>query len=177
LPLSHYPDVDDGAVAFPATLRVAWAVCTKDCGGSDFVVEGSGALCDFNGRPMRDVTAQDYVLKGARSNAGGDARLKIAVARAYLAEASKEVTDEDYPEAEPGDAKFWAEIEVSYAVCVKACGNAEYIISGGTQICPCCGRTMFRTASRDYVLDDDELRSRGYGPDWSTGCWANVSGG
>jgi hypothetical protein len=177
LPLSDYPDVDDDAVPFPETIRIASTVCTTDCGGTDFIVEGSGAVCDFNGRPMREVTAQDYILKDPLLNTGGVGLWESAVERAFLAEASKGIPDKDYPDAKPDEAKFWAEIEVSYAVCVKSCGNAEYIVSGGTQICPCCGRTMFRTSSRDYVVDDEELRSRGYGPDWSTGCWVNTSGG
>jgi hypothetical protein len=56
------------------------------------------------------------------------------------------------PRADPGTTGFPTEIHVAYAVCREVCGNTEYIEDGGSQICPCCGKTMFRTAVRKYAL-------------------------
>lgn len=57
---------------------------------------------------------------------------------------------EDYPEVESVD--FPEEIYVAYAVCSKECGNREFIVDGQTQVCEHCGKQMFRTEVRKYVL-------------------------
>lgn len=57
---------------------------------------------------------------------------------------------EDYLEVESVD--FPEEIYVAYAVCSKECGNREFIVDGQTQVCEHCGKQMFRTEVRKYVL-------------------------
>ena len=46
------------------------------------------------------------------------------------------------------------EICIAFAVCGKDCGHKEFIVDGGTQICPCCGRNMFRTETKMYLLSE-----------------------
>jgi hypothetical protein len=50
---------------------------------------------------------------------------------------------------------FTPEIIVAIAVCHPDCGTQELIVDGSTQQCQRCGRLMFRTEVRKYVLADD----------------------
>jgi hypothetical protein len=65
---------------------------------------------------------------------------------------------EDYPEVE--DVDFPEEIYIAYAVCGKYCGNKEFIVDGQTQVCEYCGKQMFRTVVRKYVLSNTENRDK-----------------
>lgn len=57
---------------------------------------------------------------------------------------------EDYPDVE--NVNFPDEIFIAYAVCGKECGNREFIVDGQTQVCEYCGKQMFRTEVRKYML-------------------------
>ncbi|MHB8984188.1 MAG: hypothetical protein ACYC4E_02410 [Carboxydocellales bacterium] len=61
---------------------------------------------------------------------------------------------EDYPEVD--SIEFPKEVHIAYAVCGKVCGNREFIVDGQSQVCQYCGRIMYRTLVRKYVLADTE---------------------
>ncbi len=63
---------------------------------------------------------------------------------------------ECYPEVKPEDVKFPKEIYIAYAVCSKECDTRQFIVDGSTQICEYCGKSMFRTEVRKYVLAEDQ---------------------
>jgi len=50
--------------------------------------------------------------------------------------------------------EFPKEIYVAFAICGKKCGNKEFIIDGQTQVCQYCGKLMFRTEVKRYILDE-----------------------
>jgi RNA polymerase subunit RPABC4/transcription elongation factor Spt4 len=54
------------------------------------------------------------------------------------------------------DVEFPKEIFVAFAVCGKSCGNMEFITDGQTQVCQYCGKLMFRTDVKKYVLFQEE---------------------
>jgi len=58
----------------------------------------------------------------------------------------------DYPEVDGDDVQFPEYVPVAYAVSVKECGCAEFIVEGSTQICEYCGTLMYRVATRWYRL-------------------------
>lgn len=60
---------------------------------------------------------------------------------------------EEYPEI--GNVEFPKEIYIAFAVCGKSCGNMEFITDGQTQVCQHCGKLMFRTDVRKYVLSEE----------------------
>lgn len=75
----------------------------------------------------------------------------------YWDKADRGIKMSDYPEVNDAEVQFPEYIPVTYAVSVKDCGNAEFIVDGSTQICEYCGTTMFRTATRWYrVLNPEE---------------------
>jgi len=60
-----------------------------------------------------------------------------------------------YPQSEypkVSGVEFPDEVSVAYAVCGRDCGAREFIVDGQTQVCQHCGRLMFRTEVRKYVL-------------------------
>ena len=63
----------------------------------------------------------------------------------------------DYPEVDSID--FPMDMPIAYAVCVRECGNAEFIVDGSTQICEYCGGTMFRTEVRTYALHAESAQA------------------
>jgi hypothetical protein len=58
---------------------------------------------------------------------------------------------EDYPQIEKVD--FPEEIYIAYAVCGNECGSKEFIVDGQTQVCQHCGKLMFRTEVKKYVIE------------------------
>ena len=57
----------------------------------------------------------------------------------------------DYPEVK--SVEFPNEIHIAYAVCGNECGNREFIVDGQTQVCQYCGKLMFRTEVKKYILN------------------------
>jgi len=74
--------------------------------------------------------------------------------REYWKRASQGISLKDYPEVQ--DVEFPSEIYIAFAVCGRDCGAQTFIVDGGPQICELCGRVMFRTFVRRYVLASDE---------------------
>lgn len=60
----------------------------------------------------------------------------------------------DYPAV--NDVQFPTQIYIAYAVCGKECGNKEFIVDGQSQVCQYCGKLMFRTDVKKYVLSVEE---------------------
>jgi len=58
-----YPD--PGAVAFPETMPVAYAVCHPECGAREFIVDGSTQECQYCGGLMFRTEVREYVLRDA----------------------------------------------------------------------------------------------------------------
>ena len=73
----------------------------------------------------------------------------------YWKKAGEGISLEDYPEIDDEQVDFPAEIHIAYAVSTKDCGLREFIVDGSTQICQYCGKMMYRTAVRRYVLAPD----------------------
>ena len=82
----------------------------------------------------------------------------MEIEREYWRKASEGISLDDYPEVDEKNIAFPEEIFITYAVSVKECGFNEFIVDGGTQICYYCGKVMFRTAVRRYVLAPDESK-------------------
>ena len=55
--------VDPGPVTFPATLPVAYAVCHPECGGAEFIVEGSTQECQHCGGLLFRMETREYELR------------------------------------------------------------------------------------------------------------------
>jgi hypothetical protein len=66
----------------------------------------------------------------------------------------------DYPKVDT--IKFPKNVYIAYAVCGETCGNREFIVDGQTQVCQYCGKLMFRTEVKKYILcADSGSRRRG----------------
>jgi hypothetical protein len=50
--LEDYPEVDNDTIGFPERVAVAYAVCGRDCGRAEFIVDGSTQMCQYCGRLM-----------------------------------------------------------------------------------------------------------------------------
>ncbi len=86
-------------------------------------------------------------------------RQNAVIEREYWRKADEGIKISDYPEINNDEVDFPLENSIAYAVCTKECGVKEFIVDGSTQICHYCGKMMFRTAVRKYVLspvDDTE---------------------
>ncbi|HET6382017.1 MAG TPA: hypothetical protein VFJ58_01390 [Armatimonadota bacterium] len=60
---ADYPEVDEASVTFPPTIGVAYAVCTKECGRAEFIVDGSTQICHYCGRSMFRIVSKLYRLE------------------------------------------------------------------------------------------------------------------
>jgi hypothetical protein len=57
-PVGAYPQVHD--VNFPDELHVAYAVCAKECGAREFIVDGQTQVCQHCGGLMFRTEIRKY---------------------------------------------------------------------------------------------------------------------
>lgn len=60
-PLDQYIDITDD-IDFPDKISIALAVCSKDCGNTEFIVDGSSQVCQYCGKLMFRTSVKDYKL-------------------------------------------------------------------------------------------------------------------
>lgn len=58
--LQDYPEVHD--VDFPAEIAIAFAVCSKQCGAREYIVDGSTQVCQHCGHLMFRTEVRTYQL-------------------------------------------------------------------------------------------------------------------
>ena len=61
-PLEDYIDIPDNSVEFPKEISVAYAVCSKDCGNREFIIDGSSQVCQYCGRLLFRTEVKKYRL-------------------------------------------------------------------------------------------------------------------
>ena len=59
-PLEEYPEVEN--VEFPNEIYIAYAVCGKECGVREFIVDGQTQVCQHCGNLMFRTEDKKYVL-------------------------------------------------------------------------------------------------------------------
>ena len=62
-PLEDYIETPEGSVEFPKEIKVAFAVCSKECGCMQYIVDGSTQVCEYCGHNMFRTEVKTYVLK------------------------------------------------------------------------------------------------------------------
>jgi hypothetical protein len=58
--LQDYPEINDDGVKFPETEYITYAVCSKECGNTEFIVDGSTQICDHCGKSMFRTAVAEY---------------------------------------------------------------------------------------------------------------------
>ena len=61
-PIEEYIEVDDNKVVFPKDIYVAYAVCSKECGNAEFIVDGSSQICQYCGKSLFRTVVKKYTL-------------------------------------------------------------------------------------------------------------------
>ena len=61
-PLDKYIEVDDSKVDFPNDICIAYAVCSKECGNVEFIVDGSSQVCQYCGKLLFRTAVKNYSL-------------------------------------------------------------------------------------------------------------------
>lgn len=59
--IDDYPQVEN--VKFPKEISIAYAVCAKQCGNKELIVDGGTQVCQFCGGLMFRTEITTYVLK------------------------------------------------------------------------------------------------------------------
>jgi hypothetical protein len=60
--LADYPDVKPRDVEFSQEIGIAYAVCGKECGYREFIVDCSTQICTYCGRTMFRTEVAMYAL-------------------------------------------------------------------------------------------------------------------
>jgi hypothetical protein len=58
--MEEYPEAD--SVEFPKELNIAFAVCGKECGNKEFIVDGQSQVCQYCGKLMFRTSVKRYAL-------------------------------------------------------------------------------------------------------------------
>ena len=61
-PLDEYINVDNEVIAFPEDIYIAFAVCSKECGNTEFIVDGSSQICQYCGKMMFRTYVKKYII-------------------------------------------------------------------------------------------------------------------
>ena len=61
-PLEDYIQVPDNSVEFPKDICIAYAVCSKSCGNTEFIVDGSSQVCQYCGKSLFRTDVKKYKL-------------------------------------------------------------------------------------------------------------------
>lgn len=61
-PLNEYMTVEEDQIIFPKEITVAYAVCSKECGNTEFIVDGSSQVCQYCGKSLFRVAVRKYTL-------------------------------------------------------------------------------------------------------------------
>lgn len=59
--LEDYPEI--GSVDFPKEIHVAYAVCARECGNREFIVDGQTQVCQYCGGLMFRTEVKKYILE------------------------------------------------------------------------------------------------------------------
>ena len=59
--LEDYPEIS--SVDFPQEIYVAYAVCAKECGNREFIVDGQSQVCQYCGGLMFRTEVKNYILE------------------------------------------------------------------------------------------------------------------
>lgn len=59
--LEDYPEIN--SVDFPQEIYVAYAVCAKECGNREFIVDGQSQVCQHCGGMMFRTEVKKYILE------------------------------------------------------------------------------------------------------------------
>lgn len=57
-----YIEVDEGSIVFPEEIHIAYAVCNKECGIMEFIVDGGTQECQYCGGAMFRTDVKKYLL-------------------------------------------------------------------------------------------------------------------
>jgi hypothetical protein len=58
--IEEYQNVEH--IDFPKEIYVAFAVCGKECGNTEFIVDGQSQVCQHCGKLMFRVDTRRYIL-------------------------------------------------------------------------------------------------------------------
>lgn len=155
IPLEEYPTLKNDTFTFLDEEFIAYAVCGKDCGHKEFIVDGQTQICPCCGRHMFRTEVKKYVLVEEKTIDNiifkwRDNRCTGNKPEIYEPE---DIEIEDYQDVD--FVEFPNEINLSLAICGNDCGYGEFIVDGSTQICQHCGRLMIKTGCKKYVLAED----------------------
>ena len=60
-PIDEYIAVESENVKFPESIDIAYAVCSKECGNIEFIVDGSSQVCQYCGKLMFRTIVKKYL--------------------------------------------------------------------------------------------------------------------
>lgn len=59
--LDEYPSIKE--IKFPKEIHIAFAVCGKECGNKEFIVDGQSQVCQYCGRLMFRDEVKKYKIE------------------------------------------------------------------------------------------------------------------
>jgi len=60
--IEDYPEINEKEIKFPNEIYISYAVCAKECGRKEFIVDGSTQVCQKCGGLMFRTETKKYKL-------------------------------------------------------------------------------------------------------------------
>jgi hypothetical protein len=141
---------------FPNEINLSLFVCSKECSRGFISTTDYAHYCDKCHNRLKRLYTLNY--KKEKKNYLYNNKNLLTKENKYKEVEEKEyiddITYEDFKAGIVdciGDTK---EMWIALACCEKDCGNIELIVDDSTQVCPKCGKDMFRWKSKKYILNE-----------------------
>ena len=138
---------------FPQYLEINLLVCSKECGHAYLGPAKFKHICDC-GLEFKKIYNLKYELVG-KLNKKRFNYDELPDIKGNTATDINWINDISYEDLINGNVNCIGSIEeipIALAVCTKECGNIQLIYDGAPQICPNCGKQLFRVKVQDYKL-------------------------
>ena len=138
---------------FPQKLDINLLVCTWECGRADVGTSKFKHICDSCGKEYKTLYNVKYELvkKSKRKRYTYD-ELPYVVGNTSEENWIDDITYEEFVSGNVDCIGNIDEIYIALAVCTKECGHTQLIYDGASQVCPKCGKSMFRVKVEKYRM-------------------------
>ena len=162
-PYKDYWIEDINKIRFADEIYITYAVCSKQCGHTEFLVDGSSQNCKICGKQLFRNAIYEYHLEDGNYLEDKDMfnekfPLNIYnidhdgffIKRKDIGWENTGYDIEDYIEVIDEEVEFPESIYIGFAVSSKQCQSYEYVAENSSQICEYCGKQLLCLKAGKY---------------------------
>jgi hypothetical protein len=151
----HYMNIKNTRKYFPEFLDINLLLCTKECSHVYLGTSKFKHICDHCNTEFKTMYNFKYKLAKKTILKRKDIYKDMPILNGNTDESLDFIDDITYEDLINGKVDCIGdinEIPIALAVCSKKCKHVQLIYDGASQICPKCGKQLFRIKVKNYKL-------------------------